>query len=177
VREGQFPFHGRSGGETQACADIFQLKIRIFSQNFALPHPAGQQPQDGSNRNSLVAHTRDSTHLCRIYRNSLEILHGRPLIIVASDAPSRKRCLRRPVEAWRKALTSTAWSAAVALAKLTHVMPAASRFYLFGFGAGGWIKSGTAPITRGGVNFNFSCSVKNAILSRRASAFSACGAS
>jgi hypothetical protein len=60
---------------------------------------------------------------------------------------------------------------------LSRVTQAASRSYLFGLGAGGWIKSGTASITRSGVNFNLSCSVKNAILSRRASAFSAWGAS
>jgi hypothetical protein len=32
-----------------------------------------------------VAHTRDTTHLCRINGDVLEILHGCPLIIVAVD--------------------------------------------------------------------------------------------
>jgi hypothetical protein len=51
MREGHFPFHGRSCGEAQALTDIFLLKIRVFGQNFMLCHPACEQSQHGSDRN------------------------------------------------------------------------------------------------------------------------------
>src|ERR1017187_269004 len=90
TRKRQLPLHCRSRGEAQALANIFRLEIRVFGENLKLRSSASQQSQHGGDRYSQMAHTRDTTHLCRINGDMLEILHGCPLIIVAVDPTDRK---------------------------------------------------------------------------------------
>ncbi len=81
TREGQFPLHGRSGGEVQTFANIIRLEIRVLGKNFSRRQSAGQHSEDRSNRNSYVPNARDAAHLRRINRDAFEILHCCPSIL------------------------------------------------------------------------------------------------
>ena len=83
--ERQIAFHGGSGREPQALADIGEFEVRILGEDLTVGEAASQQTKHRRHRYSQVPNTGNTAHLPRIDGDTFEVLH---VTIVASWDPA-----------------------------------------------------------------------------------------
>ena len=84
LRKGQFALHCAGCGKSQALANIFLLKVRIFRKYLVLRQTAGQHSQDGSHGYTQMANAWYAAHLGGIDGNALKVFQCVPVTIVAA---------------------------------------------------------------------------------------------